>query len=58
VTYVSLRNLMLENHLSDDGVHPLTSGHSMIAEKVLETMTHLDSETGPWQESQSFTRAR
>ncbi len=39
VTYVSLRNLMLENHLSDDGVHPLTSGHAMIAERVLGAIT-------------------
>jgi lysophospholipase L1-like esterase len=35
VRYVSLRNLSLENHLSEDGVHPLSEGHAIIAKKVL-----------------------
>jgi lysophospholipase L1-like esterase len=39
VDYVSLRNLKLENQLSDDGVHPLTSGHAIIAKRVLEAIT-------------------
>ena len=39
VRYVSLRNLMLEDHLSEDGVHPLSSGHAIIAEKVLEAIS-------------------
>ncbi len=38
VRYVSLKKLKLENHLSEDGVHPLSSGHAIIAEKVLEAL--------------------
>ncbi|HZY94085.1 MAG TPA: GDSL-type esterase/lipase family protein [Candidatus Bathyarchaeia archaeon] len=38
VSYVSLKNLKLENHLSDDGVHPLSSGHAIIAKRVLEAL--------------------
>ena len=34
VAYIPLKNLALENHLSEDGVHPLSSGHAIIAEKV------------------------
>jgi len=41
VRYVSLRNLMLEDQLSEDGVHPLSSGHAIIAEKVLEAISQL-----------------
>lgn len=41
VRYVSLRTLMLENHLSEDGVHPLSSGHAIIAESVLEALGRL-----------------
>jgi lysophospholipase L1-like esterase len=38
VRYISLRNLDLEMHLSEDGVHPLSSGHTIIAERVLEAI--------------------
>jgi lysophospholipase L1-like esterase len=41
VRYVSLRNLSLENHLSEDGVHPLSEGHAIIAKKVLGAMAQL-----------------
>ncbi len=41
VRYVSLRTLMLEDHLSEDGVHPLSSGHAIIAESVLEALGRL-----------------
>jgi lysophospholipase L1-like esterase len=41
VRYVSLRNVGLEMHLSEDGVHPLSSGHAIIAERVLEAITEL-----------------
>ena len=41
VRYVSLRTLMLEEHLSEDGVHPLSSGHAIIAESVLEALGRL-----------------
>lgn len=39
VSYVSLRNLKFNDHLSEDGVHPISSGHAMIAERVLEALT-------------------
>lgn len=39
VRYIPLRDLKLENHLSDDGVHPLPSGHAIIAKHVLEAIT-------------------
>ena len=38
VTYVSLRALNFESHLSEDGVHPLSSGHALIAERVLDAL--------------------
>ena len=41
VRYVSLRNMMFEDHLSEDGVHPLSSGHAIIAESVLEALGRL-----------------
>jgi lysophospholipase L1-like esterase len=41
VRYVSLKNMAFENHLSEDGVHPLSSGHALIAERVLEAIAQL-----------------
>jgi len=41
VRYVSLRNLSLEKYLSEDGVHPLSEGHAIIAKKVLEAIDEL-----------------
>jgi lysophospholipase L1-like esterase len=41
VRYVSLRNLSMENHLSEDGVHPLSEGHAIIAKKVLGAIAQL-----------------
>jgi hypothetical protein len=41
VTYVSLRDLKFHDHLSEDGVHPLSSGHAMIAERVLQVLSRL-----------------
>ena len=41
VRYVSLRTLMLEDHLSEDVVYPLSSGHAIIAESVLEALAWL-----------------
>jgi lysophospholipase L1-like esterase len=41
VMYVSLGNLMIERHLSEDGVHPLSSGHKIIAGRVLEALAQL-----------------
>jgi lysophospholipase L1-like esterase len=41
VRYVSLRDMAFENHLSDDGVHPVSSGHAMIAERVLRAIIQL-----------------
>lgn len=41
VRYVPLRNLELKDHLSEDGVHPLSSGHEMIARRVLGALTKL-----------------
>src|SRR5712664_4484281 len=41
VTYVSLRDLKSHDHLSEDGVHPLSSGHAMIAERVLKVLSIL-----------------
>ena len=42
VRHVLLRDLRFENHLSEDGVHPLSSGHAIIAERVLEALAQLD----------------
>jgi lysophospholipase L1-like esterase len=42
VRHVSLRDLKFENHLLEDGVHPLSSGHAMIADRVLEAIDQLD----------------
>ncbi len=39
VRYISLRNLGIEKHLSEDGVHPLTSGHAIIARRIIETIS-------------------
>lgn len=39
VGYVSLRNSGVEQYLSEDGVHPLTSGHAIIARKVLDALS-------------------
>ena len=39
VSYVSLRDSKLEQYLSEDGVHPLTSGHAIIARKVLDALS-------------------
>ncbi|TMI15454.1 hypothetical protein E6H33_06330 [Candidatus Bathyarchaeota archaeon] len=39
VDYVSLRDVKIRDHLSEDGVHPLSSGHAMIAERVLQALT-------------------
>ncbi len=33
-TYVSLRDLNLEDHISFDGVHPLPPGHAILAERI------------------------
>ena len=41
VTYVSLRDIKFHDHLSEDGVHPLSSGHAMIAERVLQVLSRL-----------------
>ncbi|HVH14524.1 MAG TPA: hypothetical protein VNA15_02240 [Candidatus Angelobacter sp.] len=41
VRSVSLGNLMLEDYLSEDGVHPLSSGHAIIAETVLKALGQL-----------------
>lgn len=41
VRYVPLRDLRFENHLSEDGVHPLSSGHAMIAEIIGEVISKL-----------------
>jgi len=41
VTYGSLRGLKFHDHLSKDGVHPLSSGHAMIAERVLQVLSRL-----------------
>jgi lysophospholipase L1-like esterase len=38
-SYVSLSDLMLENHISYDGVHPLPSGHAMIAQRIMGAIT-------------------
>ena len=41
VAYVSLRDLKFHDHLSEDGVHPLSSGHAVIAERVLRVLSRL-----------------
>jgi len=41
VTYVPLRDLKFHDHLSEDGVHPLSSGHATIAERVLQVLSRL-----------------
>jgi lysophospholipase L1-like esterase len=41
VGYISMRNLKIENHLSEDGVHPLTSGHAIIARRILEAISRV-----------------
>jgi hypothetical protein len=41
VVYVSLKSSGLENHLSYDGVHPISSGHALIAEVVLDANARL-----------------
>lgn len=38
VTYVSLRDLKFGTHLSEDGVHPISSGHALIAERVRDAL--------------------
>jgi len=34
-------DLKFHDHLSEDGVHPLSSGHAMIAERVLQVLSRL-----------------
>lgn len=41
VRYISLSDLELRDHLSDDGVHPLSAGHAMIAQRVIEVLRQL-----------------
>ncbi len=38
VGYIPLVGTDLENHLSYDGVHPLSSGHAIIARRVLNAI--------------------
>lgn len=39
VEYISLRDSGVEQFLSEDGVHPLTPGHAIIAQKVLDSLS-------------------
>ena len=41
VTYVSLRDLKFRDPLSEEGVHPLSSGHAMIAQRVPQVLNRL-----------------
>jgi lysophospholipase L1-like esterase len=38
-SYVSLSDLMLEKHVSYDGVHLLPSGHAIVAQRVMDAIT-------------------
>jgi lysophospholipase L1-like esterase len=41
IRYVPLRDLKFENYLSEDGVHPISSGHKIIAERVVDVIGEL-----------------